>query len=261
VLHLGGWDFHCAIQPFQGRREYSQMKTALLQVLLQGSAARVVMAMTEVFGSVAYGLNDLFAEERHRLMGVLARETLTRLDQLYTQVYRDNYGILMGFQRDGLSVPQELQVAAAVALTHRAITHLRHLEQALSDPSALPMADIRNHLTELGAIAREARLLNCHLSLKEQQRLLEQQICTCLRYLAHHLESATIAQLSPLVQDLVTVGDALGFTLALDPAQEQLYGLIALVQRHPELSEADLRALQALAKRLKVDPQCFRCVG
>lgn len=261
VLHLGGWDFHCAIQPFQGRRAYTQLKTKLLNVLTQGSAARVVMAITEAFGPVAYGLDDLFAEERHRLMGVLARETLTRLDQLYTQVYRDNYGILMGFQRDGLAVPQELQVAAAVALTHRAITHLRSLEQDLSDPSALPIAQIRNHLAELGAIAREARLLNCNLSLQEQQRLLEQQICACLRYLAHHLEHSTIGQLSPLLQELVTVGSALGLTLNLDRAQEQFHRLIPHIHRHPDLTESELRSLCALATRLKIDPQLLAPVG
>ncbi|WP_448525806.1 DUF3536 domain-containing protein [Parathermosynechococcus lividus] len=255
VLHLGGWDFHCAIQPFQGRRAYTQLKTELLHALSQGSAARVVMAITEAFGAVAYGLDNLFAEERHRLMGVLARETLTRLDQLYTQVYRDNYGILMGFQRDGLTVPQELQVAAAVALTHRAISHLHALEQDLSDPSALPMAEIHSHLAELGAIAREARLLNCTLSLQEQQRLLEQQICACLRHLAHHLESETLSQLSPLLQDLVTVGGVLGFTLNLDPAQEQFYELLPHLHSNPHLTEADLRSLRALATRLKVDPQ------
>lgn len=256
VLHLGGWDFHCAIQPFQGRREYSQIKTHLLQAFQQGSAARVVMAITERFGGVAYSLDDLFAEERHRLMGVLARETLTRLDQLYTQVYRDNYGILMGFQRDGLSVPQELQVAAAVALTHRAISHLRSLEQDLSDLSDLPLADLQNHLAELMAIAREARLLGCHLSLQEQQRLLEQQISTGLRYLAHHLDSDTLSQLSPLLQDLITIGDALGLNLNLDRAQEQLYTLMGeLRQKGTHLSEGDRRHLQTLAIRLKVDPQ------
>ncbi|MDR7898074.1 DUF3536 domain-containing protein [Thermosynechococcus sp. JY1334] len=256
VLHLGGWDFHCAIQPFQGRREYSQIKTHLLQAFQQGSAARVVMAITERFGGAAYSLDDLFAEERHRLMGVLARETLTRLDQLYTQVYRDNYGILMGFQRDGLSVPQELQVAAAVALTHRAISHLRSLEQDLSDLSDLPLADLQNHLAELMAIAREARLLGCHLSLQEQQRLLEQQISTGLRYLAHHLDSDTLSQLSPLLQDLITIGDALGLNLNLDRAQEQLYTLMGeLRQKGTHLSEGDRRHLQTLAIRLKVDPQ------
>ncbi|WJI27527.1 DUF3536 domain-containing protein [Thermosynechococcus sp. B1] len=256
VLHLGGWDFHCGIQPFQGRREYSQIKTHLLQAFQQGSAARVVVAITERFGGVAYSLDDLFAEERHRLMGVLARETLTRLDQLYTQVYRDNYGILMGFQRDGLSVPQELQVAAAVALTHRAISHLRGLEQDLSDLSDLPLADLQNHLAELAAIAREARLLGCHLSLQEQQRLLEQQISTGLRYLAHHLDSDTLSQLSPLLQDLITIGDALGLNLNLDRAQEQLYTLMGeLRQKGRHLSEGDRRHLQTLAIRLKVDPQ------
>lgn len=189
-------------------------------------------------------------------MGVLARETLTRLDQLYTQVYRDNYGILMGFQRDGLSVPQELQVAAAVALTHRAISHLRSLEQDLSDLSDLPLADLQNHLAELMAIAREARLLGCHLSLQEQQRLLEQQISTGLRYLAHHLDSDTLSQLSPLLQDLITIGDALGLNLNLDRAQEQLYTLMGeLRQKGTHLSEGDRRHLQTLAIRLKVDPQ------
>ncbi|BAY52729.1 hypothetical protein NIES2134_121960 [Thermostichus vulcanus NIES-2134] len=256
VLHLGGWDFHCVIQPFQGRREYSQIKTHLLQAFQQGSAARVVMAMTERFGGVAYSLDDLFAEERHRLMGVLARETLNRLDQLYTQVYRDNYGILMGFQRDGLSVPQELQVAAAVALTHRAISHLRSLEQDLSDLADLPLADLQSHLAELAAIAREARLLGCQLRLQEQQRLLEQTITTGLRYLAHHLQTHTLGQLSPLLQDLITIAEALGLNLNLDRAQEQLYTLMGqLRQTGRHLSEGDRRHLQTLATRLRVDPR------
>ncbi|BAC09822.1 DUF3536 domain-containing protein [Thermosynechococcus vestitus] len=255
VLHLGGWDFHCVIQPFQGRREYSQIKTHLLQAFQQGSAARVVMAMTERFGGLAYSLDDLFAEERHRLMGVLARETLNRLDQLYTQVYRDNYGILMGFQRDGLSVPQELQVAAAVALTHRAISHLRSLEQDLSDLADLPLADLQSHLAELAAIAREARLLGCQLGLQEQQRLLEQTITTGLRYLAHHLQTHTLGQLSPLLQDLITIAEALGLNLNLDRAQEQLYTLMGqLRQTGRHLSEGDRRHLQTLATRLRVDP-------
>lgn len=186
---------------------------------------------------------------------MLARETLTRLDQLYTQVYRDNYGILMGFQRDGLSVPQELQVAAAVALTHRAISHLRSLEQDLSDLGDLPLTDLQSHLAELTAIAREARLLGCHLSLQEQQRRLEQQISTGLRYLAHHLSSDTLSQLSPLLQDLITIGDALGLHLNLDRAQEQLYTLIGeLRQNGMHLTEGDRRHLQTLATRLKVDP-------
>ncbi len=45
-----------------------------------------------MFGEQAFSLQNLFAEERHRIMRLLIQETLTRLDQLYTQTYRENYG-------------------------------------------------------------------------------------------------------------------------------------------------------------------------
>ncbi|NET36475.1 MAG: DUF3536 domain-containing protein [Cyanothece sp. SIO1E1] len=134
VLHLGGWDFHCCIQPFSGRRSYSAIKSKLFAVLEQASAAQTILAMSEIFGDRSYSLQDLFAEERHRIMRLLSNETLTRLDQLYTQVYRDNYGILMAFQRDHLEVPQELRVAAEIALSHRALVSIRALERETSDP-------------------------------------------------------------------------------------------------------------------------------
>lgn len=47
------------------------------------------------------------------------QETLTRLERLCAEVYRDNYGILMAFRRDELPIPQELQVAVEVVLGDR----------------------------------------------------------------------------------------------------------------------------------------------
>jgi alpha-amylase/alpha-mannosidase (GH57 family) len=88
--------------------------------LSSGSAAQVILAMNAAFGDHAYNLQTLFAEERHRIMQLLSRDTLQRLDQLYNQVYRNNHGLLKAFHRDGLAVPQELQVAAEVAIRHRA---------------------------------------------------------------------------------------------------------------------------------------------
>lgn len=56
--------------------------------------------MSETFGAQSYGLHSLFAEERQRIMHLLAQETSNCLNQLYTQVYRDNYGVLMAFRQD-----------------------------------------------------------------------------------------------------------------------------------------------------------------
>ncbi len=158
VLHLGGWDFHCCIQQFTGKRDYGHLKENLLASLQQASAAHAIVMMTKMFGEQAFSLQNLFAEERHRIMRLLIQETLTRLDQLYTQTYRENYGVIMAFHRDGLTVPQELQVAAEIALGYRCLTILRSLEQDINDPQLS-----YSHVLQLQAIATEAKHLRCQL--------------------------------------------------------------------------------------------------
>jgi alpha-amylase/alpha-mannosidase (GH57 family) len=220
VLHLGGWDFHCCVQLFGGRRDYSTLKDNLFATLQAGSAARTVLVMSEQFGSASYGLNDLFAEERHRIMGLLSQETLTRLEQLYTQVYRDNYGILIGFRQDGLPVPQELQVAAEVALSHRAIAALKGLEQEMSDPAQLESQLGISYLAELTAIASEANHLGCKLNLSQGQATLEHLIHASLWYLLHGLNPDSVEPCVQRLSDLIGLSYQLGLNLHLDKAQE-----------------------------------------
>jgi alpha-amylase/alpha-mannosidase (GH57 family) len=236
VLHLGGWDFHCCLQPFNGRRNYSEIRDSLFASLQGGSAARTVLAMMQTLGETAYGLNDLFAEDRHRIMGLLAQDTLTRLGQLYAQVYRDNYGILMGFQRDGLQVPLELKVAAEVALSQRAITSLRGLEQELSDPAHAQSILGCSYIAELTAIATEARHLGCQLNLGQAQQTLERLILGLLWYLLHNLEPETLEGSLPRLKQLIELGQLLGLPLNLDRAQE-LYFQCLYEQIIPQYSQ------------------------
>ncbi|MDS3859376.1 DUF3536 domain-containing protein [Thermosynechococcaceae cyanobacterium BACA0444] len=220
VLHMGGWDFHCCLKPFQGRADYAETKACLLNALQQGSTAKVLLTLTQAFGETAYGLNDLFAEDRHRLMHALTQTTLNRLDQLYSQVYRDNYGILMGFQRDGLAVPQELQVAASVALTHQAKAALKSVEQELADPQNLPSSNLPQYLIQLEAIAEEARVLGCSLNLGPESQHLEQQILQVLWHLFHNCDPDRLIALVPLLSQIMIIAHRLHLDLNLEPMQE-----------------------------------------
>jgi alpha-amylase/alpha-mannosidase (GH57 family) len=220
VLHLGGWDFHCCIQPFSGRRAYSQVKEQLFEAIKQASAAQTILAMSRLFGDQSYSLHNLFAEERHRLMRLLSRETLTRLDQLYTQVYRDNYGVLMAFHRDGLEAPQELQVAAEVAITHRAITSLQALERETSDfPPSNPQLCL-GHMAELEAIATEADHLRCQLKQPQIRQILERLVLRSLWHLLQTPDPATAEGDIQWIHRLLDLGDRLHLSLFLDRAQE-----------------------------------------
>ncbi len=215
VLHLGGWDFHCCIQPFVGRLAYSQIKNQLFDALKQASAAHAIIAMTKLFGEQTFSLQNLFAEERHRIMQLLNQETLTRLDQLYHQVYRDNYGVLMAFHRDELPVPQELQVAAEIALSNRCLITIKALEQETSDSQL-----VLTHLAELEAITTEANHLHCNLNISQGKQTLEKLIWRSLWQLLYKTNPETLEEDIHYVERLIDVGNQLQFVLSLDRCQE-----------------------------------------
>ncbi len=252
VLHLGGWDFHCCIQPFGGRRAYSQLKETLFNAVQQASAARTILAISQLLGEPSYSLQDLFPEERQRIMRLLSQETLTRLDQLYTQVYRDNYGVLMAFHRDEVPVPQELQVAAEIAIGQRLLQALRSLEQTFNDAAA----DLGlNYLAELEAIATEAETLHCTLNQPEAQDILRRVIERSLWMLLHQSDPTIVdSQFEQPVQRLERLLDLnqhLKLHVSLAKAQE-----IYLHWLHgPALDSDPLPSLLRLGERLAIHYQ------
>lgn len=218
ALHLGDWDFHCCVQDFSGRRAYSELKAQLLKALERGSAAQAVLAINQTFPNArSFSLADLFAEDRHHLMQRLSTANLRSLDQLYAQVYRDNYGILLALHRDELTVPRELQVAAEVALGHRLSLTIQALDQAGPTPEAERL------LIELEALAEEAHQIRCSLDLPETMQLLERFLVRTLRPLTQvPPQDISLAALQPFLRSL-NIALVLGWQLNLLKHQELIY--------------------------------------
>ena len=92
---------------------HPRQKRRFSPVLEEASAAQTILTLNDTFGGQSYNLQDIFPEERHRIMRLLSQDTLLRLGPALLPrggvVYRDNYGIWRAFHRDGLPVPKELQ--------------------------------------------------------------------------------------------------------------------------------------------------------
>lgn len=257
VFHLGGYDFHCCIQNFTSRREYEQTKQALFASLEEASAARVVLTMAQAFGHEHFSLAHLFAEERHRILHLLSTETLTRLDQLYAQVYRDNFGILAAFRRDRLPVPPELQVAAEITLKQRLMVELRRLDQGEHLP-----------LLELEAVIMEAEQLGCSLVDRQAAEILESVVCRLLTRLFQcqftaEIESDMPSQVHSFecslgdrqadyiceLERVIELADRLHLKLNLDRAQE-----IYWYQLHHLMPDSRSQ-LKALGEKIGIEVQ------
>jgi alpha-amylase/alpha-mannosidase (GH57 family) len=218
VLHLGGWDFHCCIQPFNGRLAYNRIKDELFDLLKQASVSMIIVEMGRSFGDRFFALPHLFAEERYRIMQQVTEETKKRLDQLYTQVYRDNYGILAAFQRDELPVPPELQVAAEIAIAHRCTQVVNDLERGFDDPRLT-----ENHLVELAAIAMEASYLRCQLNIPETRKVLESLVFQSLWSVLHEGDPLLAEEDTRRITRMIQCAEKLGLGLSLDRVQELYY--------------------------------------
>ncbi|MCS6792519.1 MAG: DUF3536 domain-containing protein [Oscillatoriaceae bacterium SKYG93] len=252
VLHLGGWDFHCCIQPFDSNHAYQEIKNQLFAALHEGSAAAGILSMVKLFGERFFSLRDLFTEERNRIMRLLSQETLLRLDQLYSQVYRENYGIIIGFQRDELPVPQELQVAAEIALGYRFLNVVKALEQEMSNLSnGEPLLGL-NKLTELEAIAMEVLHLHCKLNIPEVKQILERLILQLLLNLLASGASTTLEIDVMRIERLITLGKALKLGLSLEQAQEVFFYWMQN-QIASGSFQAKLQPLLQLGQKLAVD--------
>ena len=256
ALHLGGWDFHCCIKPFLSRLSYTEIKEELFSVFKQASAAQNILAMNRLFGDRFFNLQHLFAEERHRIMSKLTENTKKRLNQLYTQVYRENYSILLAFYRENLAIPQELQVAAEVALTHRAQEVIFSLETAITEPP-----EIDRHLKDLQAIAVEANHLNCKLNVSEAKVVLEQLVLRLLWQLLYSSDPKTLEADVQRIETIINVGEQLDITLYLGRAQEIYFSCLnqkivpdcIVSTRTCRWDTAQIKPLFKLGKSLGVD--------
>jgi alpha-amylase/alpha-mannosidase (GH57 family) len=152
VVHLGADDFHCVLTPFTGRKNYEETKQALWQALDQTSSAQVILAMHQHCGDRAFNLQALPKDDRQAILQNLVYTTLSHLDQVYAEVYRDNASLLASFQRNDLPAPPELQVAAQITLNQELRKTLQELESGNISV-----------LNDLDRIVHTARSLQCTL--------------------------------------------------------------------------------------------------
>ncbi|AFZ47110.1 glycoside hydrolase family 57 [Cyanobacterium stanieri PCC 7202] len=218
VIHLGGWDFHCCIQPFTSRLAYSQIKSQLFSALKDMSVVEVILLMSDLFGNQSFDLQQIFGEERLIIRDRLMETTKKHLDQLYTQVYRDNYSILLAYYRDDVPVPQELQVAAQVAISYRCTQVIQEL--ATKCPVS---CNVEGYLMELEAIALEADHLNCKLEVPEAKVTLEKLMGDFLSQILDGTSIHTIEHDIDTIKSIIDIGKLLKIDLCLNRAQEQLY--------------------------------------
>lgn len=234
VLHFGGHDFHCAVGADPGPDGVRALQQELLGVFARHSLVEVVRALDQHFGGRAYGIRDLFLEERRRVLERVTEGILARAEAAYRQLYDEHRRLMRYLRESDARLPEALALPARYVL-QRAVGH---------ELAALARGEAPSERLE--ELLGEAAALGLDLALDGQGAAL-------------HLERALLLRLAELegpqgdlaaarVRELLDLARRLGCRPDLWTAQNRFF---ALWRRTPPENRS---RLQAVAEALGFAP-------
>jgi alpha-amylase/alpha-mannosidase (GH57 family) len=142
VLHYDGLDFHAVLSPAHSPETYQAFKRRLVETFTSGSLADATALVLREFAGNSYKLDDLFTEERRRIVGIILQQRFQDYGEALERLADQDEALLAMLARLHYPIPRPLKVAASVALD-------RKLRQELSRlPDGAPTLEALKRLLE-----------------------------------------------------------------------------------------------------------------
>jgi alpha-amylase/alpha-mannosidase (GH57 family) len=119
VIHYGGLDFHAVLRPAHSPEQYQDFKRRLLGTFQTGSLADVTALVLRDFQGASYQLDDLFTEERRRIIGIVLQQRFQDYGESLERLADQDEALLAMLSRLHYPIPRPLKMAASVALDHK----------------------------------------------------------------------------------------------------------------------------------------------
>ena len=143
VIHYGGLDFYTVLRRARTPQEYADFKVRLLQTYRTGSLADVTALVVREFAGDVHRLDDLFAEEQRRVVGIVLQDRFADYQRSFERLVNQDEDVLNRLGQLHYPVPKPLRAAASAYLDH----HLREEIARLRTDGGL---DRFRHLLERG---------------------------------------------------------------------------------------------------------------
>ena len=122
-IDFGGVDVKCFVREFPGDEEFATMRQQLLEQSPHIVEIGLRSIVQEFFGDRYYTVDDLFREDREKVITAIMKEKLLSWKHYFQQIFRDNIGLMKRYKDYGWVIPSEMktpsQYAMAVELADR----------------------------------------------------------------------------------------------------------------------------------------------
>ncbi len=237
VIHYGGLDFHTVLRRPASHREYEGFKRRMLEAYRVGSLADVTALVTREFEGRTHRLDDLFADERRRIIGIALHDRIEDYQRTFERMIRQDEDVLHRLGHLGYPIPKPIRAAAASFLDHRLPQELSHLE--VEDGRLDAIRDLIERGESWGY--------------QPEAELLEQRLSEALRHILGELDtSADLPALVAKASRLLDAAALLGISMDLWSVQNQLLDAYLRVRDSESLDERLSEVFADLADKLGI---------
>jgi hypothetical protein len=239
ALHYGGLDFHTVLRRAAEPAAYADFKKKLFETFEAGSTADLATLVAREFEGEVYRIEDLFADEKRRIIGVVLHERLEDYQATFARLAAADVDVLARLGRMHNPIPHSMHAAASVVLDHE----LLQLIPRLRDESVLrQMRDRVERARPWGY--------------RPERERLQKELSDELQYVVREFHPASdLPALTAWAGRLLEAAALVGVSLDLWSTQNQLLDAYRQLADHDALDAAVRDAFVRLAGRLNISEE------
>ena len=158
VIHFGGLDFHAVLREAFAPEQYEDFKRRLLETYRTGSLADVTSLVAGEFPGKAHRLDDLFSDERRRIIGHVLQDRFLDYERTFERLANQDEDVLNRLGHLRYPIPKPLRAAASSYLD----LHLRRAIDGLEAGTGLdPIRDLIGRGRAWGYAPERELLVKC----------------------------------------------------------------------------------------------------
>jgi alpha-amylase/alpha-mannosidase (GH57 family) len=121
VLHLGDQNLSAAVRRYSAEgpengKAFTAFTTDVGNAIRRANLPEVIRLIDHFFGTLAYSLTSLFADEQHRILRTILDRTLAEMEDSLRKIYEDHASLLRFLTESGMAAPPALAIAANFAI-------------------------------------------------------------------------------------------------------------------------------------------------
>jgi alpha-amylase/alpha-mannosidase (GH57 family) len=121
VLHLGDQNLSAAVRRYasdgpENGAAFNAFSVDVGTAIRRANLPEVIRLIDRFFGSLAYSLTSLFADEQHRILRTILDRTLAEMEDSLRKIYEDHASLLRFLTESGMAAPPALAIAANFAI-------------------------------------------------------------------------------------------------------------------------------------------------